>query len=135
MQLITSDNFELGCTIIEKSATDKAVRDINERLVPAFQARQKAKAAGQPYIDATVWHGRFPQSLPEALRPKPGHLNPQQQRVYEDFARIPRAPATAVAASVPMQGLGPGSPHKALASDKVPLPMIGKCECLMLGTS
>jgi len=64
LQTITNDNFELGCTIIEKSATDKAIRDINERLAPAFQARQKASASGQPYFDANMLQGRFPQVTP-----------------------------------------------------------------------
>lgn len=41
LQTITNDNFELGCTIIERSATDKAIRDINDRLGTAFQARLK----------------------------------------------------------------------------------------------
>ena len=36
--------------------------------------------------------------LPESLKPRPGHLNPAQQRVYEDFARIPRGAAGAHAA-------------------------------------
>lgn len=123
-QVITGDNFELGCTIIEKSATDKAIRDINERLAPAFQARQKAAAAGQPFYDAaSALHRRFPQTLPEAMRPKPGHLSPQQQRVYEDFARIPRAPAPPPApGALGAPGLGPGSPHKAKPSDKVGCP-------------
>lgn len=123
LQTITNDNFELGCTIIEKSATDKAIRDINERLAPAFQARQKASAAGQPYFDASMLQGRFPQALPDALRPNAGHMNPQQQRVYEDFARIPRLPGAAAAAAAgpsSASGAGPASPHKAAASEKVP---------------
>ena len=38
LQIITQDNLELGCTIIEKAATDKAIREIDERLIGAFQA-------------------------------------------------------------------------------------------------
>jgi hypothetical protein len=30
----------------------------------------------------------FPAALPESLKPKPG--NPAQQRVYEDYGRLPR---------------------------------------------
>ena len=63
-----------------------------------MQARQKARTAGQPFFDHNVLSGRFPSSLPDSLKRVPGHLNQQQQRVYEDFARIPRAAASAQAA-------------------------------------
>ncbi len=62
------------------------------------QARQKARTAGLPFFDHNVLSGRFPSSLPDSLKRVPGHLNQQQQRVYEDFARIPRAAASAQAA-------------------------------------
>ncbi len=37
VEVLTQDNLELGCTVIEKTATDKALRDIDERLAPAYQ--------------------------------------------------------------------------------------------------
>lgn len=57
-------------------------------------------------------------ALPEALRPRPGQLTPQQQRVYEDFARIPRTAAAAAqsagqprpAGSLGSEGGEPGAP-------------------------
>ena len=36
-----NDNLELGCTFIEKAATDKAIREIDERLLPAYQVRHR----------------------------------------------------------------------------------------------
>lgn len=36
MNVLTNDNLELACTVIEKTATDKAVREMDERLIPAF---------------------------------------------------------------------------------------------------
>lgn len=53
------------------------------------QARAKARAAGQEYMDRSVLQGRFPTQLPQQLLPR-GQLTPAQQLVYEDFARIPR---------------------------------------------
>lgn len=41
---------------------------------------------------------RFPATLPDALRRMPEQLSQQQQRVYEDFARIPRGQRDAAAA-------------------------------------
>ncbi|KAK9843414.1 hypothetical protein WJX81_000935 [Elliptochloris bilobata] len=112
--VLMNDNLELGCTFIEKAATDKAIREIDERLLPAYQARAKAKAAGQPFFDAAVLSGsaRFPRALPESLQPRAGHLSPAQVRVYEDFARIPRT-AAGFGAVVPGAGVampGPGAP-------------------------
>lgn len=37
--VLTGDNLELGCSVIEKTAADKAIREIDERLMPAYQVR------------------------------------------------------------------------------------------------
>lgn len=91
--MLVTDNLELGCSIIERAATDKAVRDIDKSLATAYEARATARARGQPFYERALYAqsqaGRFPAALPESLKPKPGL--PQQQRVYEDFARMPRA--------------------------------------------
>ena len=41
VQVCSSDNLDLGCTLIEKAATEKAVRDVEEALAPAFAIRRK----------------------------------------------------------------------------------------------
>ncbi len=92
--------------MIEKAATEKAVGDIDVRLAPAVQARQKAKALGQQFFDATRVAGRFPAALPDRLRPAPGAA--VQQRLYEDFARLPRgAPPVLGAPAGPAGVAGP----------------------------
>ena len=98
--MLVADNLELGCSIIERAATDKAVRDIDKNLTQAYEARARARAQRQPFFDPAMFAqgGRFPAALPDSLKPKPGM--PQQQRVYEDFARMPRA--------LPPHGLQPG---------------------------
>ena len=98
LQMIATDNLDLGCTIFEKAATEKAIREIDERLIQQYTNRAKANGSNQPFYDQSQLHGRFPMHLPDSLKPKPGHLNPAQQRVYEDFARIPRGAAGAHAA-------------------------------------
>lgn len=96
LQQAVVDNLELGCSLIEQAATERAVRDIDEALAPAVLARQKHREkhgpAGQPFFDPAYLQGRFPGALPESLRPRPGHLAPAPQRIYEDFASLPRAP-------------------------------------------
>jgi CCR4-NOT transcription complex subunit 1 len=93
--LLVSDNLDLCCQVIEKAAGERAQREIDERLAPAYTARARAKTANQAFVDQSQFKGRFPASLPEALRPRPAALTPQQTRVYEDFAHIPRTAAAA----------------------------------------
>lgn len=113
--MIATDNLDLGCTIFEKAATEKAIREMDERLIQQYASRAKAKSNNQPFFDQSQLQGRFPLHLPDSLKPKPGHLNPVQQRVYEDFARIPRGAAGAHAA------VGGGKPMASM--DKVqPIP-------------
>ncbi|KAL1530185.1 hypothetical protein AB1Y20_001101 [Prymnesium parvum] len=111
VQTCSSENLDLGCTLIEKAATEKAVRDVEEALAPAFAIRRKHREqTGLPYYDMSIFtSGRYPGSLPEALRPKPGGLLPAQRRVYDDFGRIPRVATSAGQVAGP-QGSAPPPP-------------------------
>ncbi|EFJ39979.1 hypothetical protein VOLCADRAFT_108387 [Volvox carteri f. nagariensis] len=119
ISVLVTDNLDLGCNLIERAATDKAVRDIDKSLQAAYEERAKARAAGKQWVDAAAFHGagsRFPGSLPESLRPRPGGINLQHIRVYEDFTRIPRtppiptSPALAVGSNQALVAPGPGAP-------------------------
>ena len=46
VQAVAAENLELGCALIEKAATDKALRDMDESLAPAF-AQRRAYREGQ----------------------------------------------------------------------------------------
>ena len=97
VQVCSTDNLELGCMLIEKAATEKALRDIDEALsVPLNTRRKHREQTGQPFYDMSIFaNGRYPNALPEPLRPKPGGLQPQQLMVYEAFVRVPRQPVVA----------------------------------------
>jgi CCR4-NOT transcription complex subunit 1 len=89
---ISTDNLELGIKLIDKAASDRAVREIEEALGPMFSVRHKHREqTGQPYYDMSIFVGnsRFPNSLPDPLRPKPGGLSATQLCVYDDFSSIP----------------------------------------------
>ena len=60
---------EYAAHLIEKAATEKAVRDIEEALAPAFAIRRKHREqTGLPYYDMSIFtSGRYPAPLPEAL--------------------------------------------------------------------
>lgn len=94
--VVSQDNLELGCTLIEKAATEKAGRDIEESLGNELMKRQKHRElTGKPYFETSIFspEHRYPAALPEPLRPKPGGLRNDQLLVYEAFQRIPRQPS------------------------------------------
>ena len=94
VQTCAAENLDLGCMLIEKAATEKAIRDIDEALAPALNARQKRFEQGRGYSDMIspfgTGEGRYPAALPEALRPKATGLLAHQFFVYEAFQRMPR---------------------------------------------
>lgn len=90
VSVMTNDNLDLGCAVIEQAATEKALRALEDVIGPSLAMRRKQRETiGPAYYDATVYAQGNLARLPEALRPKPGRLSPAQQRVYEDFARLP----------------------------------------------
>ncbi|BBN05282.1 CCR4-NOT transcription complex subunit 1 [Marchantia polymorpha subsp. ruderalis] len=118
VQLVTNDNLDLGCAVIEKAATEKALRDLEEAIGPSLALRRKQREAlGATYYDASTYSQGNLARLPEALRPKPGRLSNSQQRVYEDFARLPwqnqpsQGTVAPVGSAAPpgISTLGPGS--------------------------
>lgn len=113
VHLCSSENLELGCMLIEKAATEKAMRDIDEAVAPALQARRKSReTTGQPFYDMSIFNNlRYPGALPDSLRPKPGGLLPHQLLVYEAFQRVPRQPSVTTRSSPagPAGSAGPGS--------------------------
>ncbi|XP_059651610.1 uncharacterized protein LOC132299153 [Cornus florida] len=90
VQLVTNDNLDLGCALIEQAATDKAIQTIDGEIAQQLSMRRKYReGVGSTYFDSSMYtHGHMG-ILPEALRPKPGRLSHSQQRVYEDFVRLP----------------------------------------------
>lgn len=62
--------------------------------VPCLQAysmRRTAIAQGRSLAELNPQHGAFPGALPPMLTLQPGQITKQQQQVYEDFPRVPRA--------------------------------------------
>ena len=54
--ICSTENLELGCMLIEKAATEKAVRDMDETLVRDLQVRKTSREKnGQPYYDMSIF--------------------------------------------------------------------------------
>ncbi|KXS15104.1 Not1-domain-containing protein [Gonapodya prolifera JEL478] len=88
--MMVADNLDTAVSIIEKTAAEKAAPEIDDALGPAYYSRRiHRERSVQPFYDVSVFAGsRYPTTLPDALRLKPGGLSSQQLRVYEDFHRI-----------------------------------------------
>ena len=94
VQICATDNLELGCMLIEKAATEKAVRDVDEALAQGITTRRKHREqTGQPFYDMSIFGNgsqRYPAALPDQLRPKPGGLRAEHFQLYDSFQRMPR---------------------------------------------
>jgi len=111
VQTAATDNLELGCLLIEKAATETAIRDVEESLSKPLSERRQAAQQNQgnnaaAYVDPNFAGKRYPKALPEMLRPTPRGLGPSQLLVYEAFARQPPPPAGAAAAAGGAAGVG-----------------------------
>ncbi|KAL7444204.1 hypothetical protein ACHAXM_009321 [Skeletonema potamos] len=106
--ICSTDNLELGCRLIEKAATEKAVRKLNDTIAPALTLRKETREKkGQLYYDMSIFgneNQRYPRELPDMLRPKPGGLRPEQLLVYDAFQRIPRQPGPTQSSSESQSG-------------------------------
>ncbi|CAH0481315.1 unnamed protein product [Peronospora belbahrii] len=115
IQLCSNENTDLGCMLIEKASSEKAMRDIDEALAGAYASRRRYQqqqahagttqeadgvhffegSASSTAVAASVGSsgapsGQWPAALPEVFKPKPGGVPPMQLVVYEAFQRIPR---------------------------------------------
>jgi CCR4-NOT transcription complex subunit 1 len=110
--ICSTDNLELGCRLIEKAATEKAVRKLNDTIAPALTLRKETREKkGQLYYDMSIFgneNQRYPRELPDMLRPKPGGLRPEQLLVYDAFQRIPRQPGPTQSSSESQSGQSTG---------------------------
>ncbi|RKP34362.1 CCR4-Not complex component, Not1-domain-containing protein [Dimargaris cristalligena] len=88
---IMNENIDLACAIVEAEATNRATREIDECLAPAFLARkQHRERTGQPFYDMGTFNSlSYPANIPAQLKVRSQGLQPQQLRLYDDFATIP----------------------------------------------
>ncbi|KAI9280718.1 CCR4-Not complex component, Not1-domain-containing protein [Sporodiniella umbellata] len=97
--LTATENLDLVCTVIEKTAMEKVIAEVDEVMAMAYNSRKKHRERDgvQPYFDMDIFSvSRYSATLPEPLRPKPNGLQANQLRVYEDFIHIPRVAPHAI---------------------------------------
>eukprot|EP01012_Entosiphon_sulcatum_P039609 TRINITY_DN5237_c0_g1_i1.p1 TRINITY_DN5237_c0_g1~~TRINITY_DN5237_c0_g1_i1.p1 ORF type:complete len:2313 (-),score=417.20 TRINITY_DN5237_c0_g1_i1:44-6982(-) len=107
---ITRDNLELGVSLVKKTATDEAVKEMDQSLEAVIEDRRKARETGQSYVPRGSAGGdtfatqQFLATLPEILRPRQGILL-QHKRIYDEFAQpIRPVPEPAATSATPATG-------------------------------
>ncbi|ODN04366.1 CCR4-NOT transcription complex subunit 1 [Orchesella cincta] len=87
--LIATENMELACAFMQKTAVEKSLLEIDKRLAQEYEARKQAKLEGRRYCDPQMLSYQM-ERMPEPIRVKPvaasGPVS-QQLAVYEDFSR------------------------------------------------
>lgn len=84
--IIASDNMELACAIVQKTAVEKAIPEIDKKLCSEYELRRIARKDGRCYCDALALTYQA-ERMPEPIRLKVGGLTPSQMAVYEEFGR------------------------------------------------
>lgn len=101
--LACQDNIDLACAFVEKTATDKAVQDIEEHVTEELEQRRRSRATSALTLTPPV------AALPFVLRPKHGGVDAGQFLLYETFALVPPSPpGDASASSKEEGGMGQG---------------------------
>lgn len=83
---LASDNTELACAFIQKTAIEKAIPEIEKRLAADFELRKVARQEGRQYCDPSVLSYQTVR-MPEQIRVKVGSVSNTNFSVYDEFAR------------------------------------------------
>ncbi|CAL1280479.1 unnamed protein product [Larinioides sclopetarius] len=86
-EIVATENLELACCFIQKTAVEKALPEIDKRLASEYEARKHARSEGRRYCDPVALTYQA-ERMPEQIRLKVGGVTPQQMAVYEEFVRM-----------------------------------------------
>lgn len=89
IMLCVNSNLDLASSVIEKSAEERAVPEIEEMLEPELEARRRHRLTrpNEPYIDHGLSRWAMTIPHPYKLQPSLHGLNAEQMAIYDDFAR------------------------------------------------
>ncbi|KAG8039882.1 hypothetical protein G9C98_000611 [Cotesia typhae] len=83
--VLSGDNMELACAFVQKTAIEKAMPEMDKRLLNEIELRKIARQEGRRHFDPVAKYQA--ERMPEQIRLKAGGVTPQQMAVYEEFAR------------------------------------------------
>lgn len=52
--MLATDNMELACAFIQKTAVEKALPELDKRLISDYEARKQARQEGRRFYDPIV---------------------------------------------------------------------------------
>ena len=81
-----SENIDLACCFLQKSAVEKATMELDKRLTPDYDARRKARAEGRRYCDSLALAVQV-ERMPLPIRLEVGSTPPHHFTVYEEIGR------------------------------------------------
>lgn len=84
--IVAADNMELACAFIQKTAVEKAIPEIDKRLMTEYDLRKLARQENRRYCDPVALNYQM-ERMPDPIRVKIGPISSQQMAVYEEFAR------------------------------------------------
>ncbi|KAK0709555.1 CCR4-Not complex component, Not1-domain-containing protein [Lasiosphaeria miniovina] len=95
IMLCVNSNLDLASDVIEKSAQERAVPEIEEMIENEMEARRRHRLQrpNDPFIDPTLSRWAMTIPHPFKLNPNINGLNAEQMAIYDDFARQPRVTA------------------------------------------
>lgn len=77
--------MELACAFIQKTAVEKALPELDKRLMNDYEIRKLARQEGRRYYDPIVLTYQT-ERIPERVRLRVGGPTDQQISVFEEFA-------------------------------------------------
>lgn len=83
--VLATDNMELACAFIQKTAVEKALPELDKRLMNDYEMRKLARQEGRRYYDTMVFTYQT-ERIPERVRLRVGGPSDMQIVVYEEFA-------------------------------------------------
>ncbi|GBP76975.1 CCR4-NOT transcription complex subunit 1 [Eumeta japonica] len=83
--VLATENMELACTFIQKTAVEKALPDLDQRLMSDYEMRKISRQEGRRYYDPLVLSYQT-ERIPERVRLRVGGPTDSQIAVYEEFA-------------------------------------------------
>ncbi|CAH4038649.1 unnamed protein product [Pieris brassicae] len=83
--ILAAENMELACAFIQKTAVEKALPELDKRLLNDYEMRKIARQEGRRYYDPIVL-GYQTERIPERVRLHVGGPTETQIAVYEEFA-------------------------------------------------
>ncbi|CAG4984058.1 unnamed protein product [Parnassius apollo] len=83
--VLATENMELACAFIQKTAVEKALPELDKRLMNDYEIRKQARLENRRYYDPIVLTYQT-ENIPERVRLRVGGPTDMQIAVYEEFA-------------------------------------------------